>query len=126
MATLEDIMLNIGATDSASNVFKNVGSNAQSMASTITNALNSANTGFQNLSNVSDNLIASLSNGKSAADLLFATTNKAETNSVLVNMMSDNAAAAEKLNKHIDEVTNTSLVSMQNLIPAMNAFKTDI
>lgn len=124
MATLEDIMLNIGATDSASNVFKNVGSNAQSMASTITNALNSANTGFQNLSNVSDNLIASLSNGKSAADLLFATTNKAETNSVLVNMMSDNAAAAEKLNKHIDEVTNTSLVSMQNLIPAMNAFKT--
>ena len=124
MATLEDIMLNIGATDSASNVFKNVGSNAQSMESTITNALNSANTGFQNLSNVSDNLIASLSNGKSAADLLFATTNKAETNSVLVNMMSDNAAAAEKLNKHIDEVTNTSLVSMQNLIPAMNAFKT--
>lgn len=124
MATLEDIMLNIGATDSASNVFKNVGSNAQSMASTITNALNSANTGFQNLSNVSDNLIASLSNGKSAADLLFATTSKAETNSVLVNMMSDNAAAAEKLNKHIDEVTNTSLVSMQNLIPAMNAFKT--
>ena len=124
MATLEDIMLNIGATDSASNVFKNVGSNAQSMASTITNALNSANTGFQNLSNVSDNLIASVSNGKSAADLLFATTNKAETNSVLVNMMSDNAAAAEKLNKHIDEVTNTSLVSMQNLIPAMNAFKT--
>lgn len=124
MATLEDILLNIGATDSASNVFKNVGSNAQSMASTITNALNSANTGFQNLSNVSDNIIASLSNGKSAADLLFATTNKAETNSVLVNMMSDNAAAAEKLNKHIDEVTNTSLVSMQNLIPAMNAFKT--
>lgn len=124
MATLEDIMLNIGATDSASNVFKNVGSNAQSMASTITNALNSANTGFQNLSNVSDNLIASLSNGKSAEDLLFATTSKAETNSVLVNMMSDNAAAAEKLNKHIDEVTNTSLVSMQNLIPAMNAFKT--
>lgn len=124
MATLEDIMLNIGATDSASNVFKNVGSNARSMTSTITNALNSANTGFQNLSNVSDNLIASLSNGKSAADLLFATTNKAETNSVLVNMMSDNAAASEKLNKHIDEVTNTSLVSMQNLIPAMNAFKT--
>lgn len=124
MATLEDIMLNIGATDSASNVFKNVGSNAQSMASTITNALNSANTGFQNLSNVSDNLISSLSNGKSAADLLFATTSKAETNSVLVNMMNDNAAAAEKLNKHIDEVTNTSLVSMQNLIPAMNAFKT--
>ena len=124
MASLEDIMLSISATDSASNVFKNVGANAQSMSSTISNALNSANTGFMNLSNVSDSLISSLSNGKSAADLLFATTSKAETNSVLVDMMSESADAAEKLNKHIDDVTNTSLVSMQNLIPAMNAFKT--
>ena len=124
MATLDDIMLSIEAKDSASNVFKNVGSNAQSMASTITNALNSANTGFMNLSNVSNNLVTSLSNGKTAAQLLFDTTSKAETNSVLVNMMSDSADAAANLNKHIDDVTNTSLVSMQNLIPAMNAFKT--
>lgn len=124
MATLDDIMLSIEAKDSASNVFKNVGSNAQSMASTITNAINSANTGFMNLSNVSNNLVTSLSNGKTAAQLLFDTTSKAETNSVLVNMMSDSADAAANLNKHIDDVTNTSLVSMQNLIPAMNAFKT--
>ena len=124
MATLDDIMLSIEAKDSASNVFKNVGSNAQSMASTITNAINSANTGFMNLSNVSNNLVTSLSNGKTAAQLLFDTTSKAETNSVLVNMMSDSADAAARLNQHIDDVTNTSLVSMQNLIPAMNAFKT--
>lgn len=124
MATLDDIMLSIEAKDNASNVFKNVGSNAQSMASTITNAISSANSGLMNLSNVSNNLITSLSNGKTAADLLFATTSKAETNSVLVNMMSDNADAAARLNQHIDDVTNTSLVSMQNLIPAMNAFKT--
>ncbi|MBQ2652991.1 MAG: hypothetical protein IJF83_05915 [Methanobrevibacter sp.] len=124
MATLEDIMLSIQAKDDASNVFKTVGSNAQSMASTITNAINSANTGFQNLSNVSNNLVTSLSNGKTAAQLLFDTTSKAETNSVLVNMMSDTADSAARLNEHIDNVTNTSLVSMQNLIPAMNAFKT--
>lgn len=124
MATLEDIMLSIQAKDDASNVFKNVGSNAQSMASTITNAVNSANIGFQNLSNVSNNLVTSLSNGKTAAQLLFDTTSKAETNSVLVNMMSDTADSAARLNQHIDDVTNTSLVSMQNLIPAMNAFKT--
>ncbi len=124
MATLDDIMLSIEAKDSASNVFKNVGANAQSMASTITNAINSANTGFMNLSNVSNNLVTSLSNGKTAAQLLFDTTSKAETNSVLVNMMSDSADAAARLNQHIDDVTNTSLVSMQNLIPAMNAFKT--
>ena len=124
MATLDDIMLSIEAKDNASNVFKNVGANAQSMASTITNAINSANTGFMNLSNVSNNLVTSLSNGKTAAQLLFDTTSKAETNSVLVDMMSDSADSAARLNQHIDDVTNTSLVSMQNLIPAMNAFKT--
>lgn len=124
MANLDDIMLSITAKDDASNVFRNVGASAQSMTSTITNAINSANTGLMNLSNVSNNLIGSLTNGKTAADLLFATTSKAETNSVLVNMMSDNADAAARLNEHINDVTNTSLVSMQNLIPAMNAFKT--
>lgn len=117
-------MLSLTAKDDASDVFRKVGASAQSMTSTITNAINSANTGLMNLSNVSNNLIGSLTQGKTAADLLFATTSKAETNSVLVNMMSDNADAAARLNQHIDDVTNTSLVSMQNLIPAMNAFKT--
>ena len=124
MATIEDIMLTISAKDNASSVFKGVGSNARSMASSATQAINSMNSGFMNLSQVSNSVMSSLSNGKSASDLLLGTTSKAETNSVLVNLMSSTEEAAAKLNKHVDEVTNTSLVSMQNLIPALNAVKT--
>ncbi|MCR5026995.1 MAG: hypothetical protein K6A34_06110 [Methanobrevibacter sp.] len=123
MATLEDIMLTISATDDASNVFKNVGSTAQSMASNATQAINSMNSGLMNLSNVSNNLFSKLSQGKSASDLLLGTTSKAETNAVLVKLMTQSSESAAKLNQHIDNVTNTSLVSMQSLIPAMNAFK---
>lgn len=124
MATLEDIMLTISATDNASSVFQGIGANAQSMASSATQAINSMNSGLMNLSNVTNNIFSKLSQGKSASDLIFGTTSKAETNAVLVNMMSETAEAAANLNQHIDDVTNTSLVSMQNLIPAMNAFKT--
>ena len=124
MATIEDIMLTISAKDNASSVFKGVGSNARSMASSATQAINSMNSGFMNLSQVSNSVMSSLSNGKSASDLLFGTTSKAETNSVLVNLMSSTEEAAAKLNKHVDDVTNNSLVSMQNLIPALNAVKT--
>lgn len=124
MATIEDIMLTISAKDNASSVFKGVGSNARSMASSATQAINSMNTGFMNLSQVSNSVMSSLSNGKSASDLLLGTTSKAETNSVLVNLMSSTEEAAAKLNKHVDDVTNNSLVSMQNLIPALNAVKT--
>lgn len=124
MATIEDIMLTISAKDNASSVFKGVGSNARSMASSATQAINSMNSGFMNLSQVSNSVMSSLSNGKSASDLLLGTTSKAETNSVLVNLMSSTEEAAAKLNKHVDDVTNNSLVSMQNLIPALNAVKT--
>ena len=57
-------------------------------------------------------------------DNIFGTSSKAETNSVLLKMMSSTSEAASKLNQHVDDVTNSSLVSMQSLIPAMNAFKT--
>lgn len=124
MATIEDIMLTISAKDNASSVFKGVGSNAQSMASTASRALNSMSTGFMNLNQVSSSVMSTLSNGKSASDLLLGTTSKAETNSVLVNLMSSTEEAAAKLNEHVDDVTNNSLVSMQNLIPALNAVKT--
>ena len=123
MATIEDIMLTISAKDNASSVFKGVGSNAQSMASTASRALNSMSTGFMNLNQVSSSVMSNLSNGKSASDLLLGTTSKAETNSVLVDLMSSTEEAAAKLNEHVDDVTNNSLVSMQNLIPALNAFK---
>ena len=116
MATMEDIMLSITAQDNASKVFQSVGSAAQA-------SLNSINNGMMNISNSMDNMLASVT-GKSAAESIFGTASKAETNDVLLDMMSNTSEAASKLKEHVDQTTNESLVSMQNLIPAMNAFKT--
>ena len=104
MATMEDIMLSINA------------SAAQA-------SLNSMNNGMMNISNSMDNMLSSVT-GKSAAESIFGTASKAETNDVLLDMMSNTSEAASKLKEHVDQTTNESLVSMQNLIPAMNAFKT--
>lgn len=116
MATLEDIMLSISAQDNASKVFQSVGSSAQA-------SLNNINNGMMNISNSFDNMLSSVT-GKSAAESIFGTASKAETNDVLLDMMSSTSEAASKLKEHVDLTTNESLVSMQNLIPAMNAFKT--
>ena len=116
MATLEDIMLSISAQDNASKVFQSVGASAQA-------SLNNINNGMMNLSNSFDNMLSSVT-GKSAAESIFGTASKAETNDVLLDMMSTTSEAASKLKEHVDLTTNESLVSMQNLIPAMNAFKT--
>ena len=116
MATMEDIMLSINAQDNASKVFQSVGSAAQA-------SLNSMNNGMMNISNSMDNMLSSVT-GKSAAESIFGTASKAETNDVLLDMMSNTSEAATKLKEHVDQTTNESLVSMQNLIPAMNAFKT--
>lgn len=116
MATIEDIMLSINAQDNASKVFQSVGSAAQA-------SLNSMNNGMMNISNSMDTMLASVT-GKSAAESIFGTASKAETNDVLLDMMSNTSQAATKLKEHVDQTTNESLVSMQNLIPAMNAFKT--
>lgn len=116
MATMEDIMLSINAQDNASKVFQSVGSAANA-------SLNNINNGMMNISNSFDNMLSSVT-GKSAAESIFGTASKAETNDVLLDMMSNTSEAASKLKEHVDQTTNESLVSMQNLIPAMNAFKT--
>lgn len=115
MATMEDIMLSIGAQDNASRVFESIGSTAHS-------SLNSINMGMMNISSSMDSMLSSVT-GKSAADSIFGTSSKNETNKVLLTNMTETQKAADDLFKHVDEVTNTSLTSMQDLIPAMNAFK---
>ena len=118
----EEILLTIGARDNASNVAGNVDKSFQGMASNISQALSSLNSSMMNFGQVSDNIMQGLS-GKSAMDNILGTTTKAETNSVLIKMMTESEEAAQSLNKTVDEVTDKSLTSMQDLIPAMNAFK---
>ena len=95
----------------------------QSMASSAQAALANMTSGMANISTVSDNLIGSLNGGKSASELIFGTASKAETNKVLVNNMTQTKEAAEELYSTVDKVTDSSLTSMQDLIPALNAFK---
>lgn len=115
MATMEDIMLTITANDQASSTFESISSAARS-------SLNNITSGMNNISSSMDNMLSSVT-GKSAAESIFGTSSKNETNKVLLSNMTESQEAADALFKHVDDVTNTSLTSMQDLIPAMNAFK---
>lgn len=124
MATAEEIMLTFFGKDEVSNVAKNIDKNVQSMGSRALTAGNDINSGLLQVSSGLDSIVSKVNGGKTAMDNIFGTSSKAETNSVLLKMMSSTSEAASKLNQHVDDVTNSSLVSMQSLIPAMNAFKT--
>ena len=117
-------MLTFFGKDEVSNVAKNIDKNVQSMGSRALTAGNNINSGLLQVSSGLDSMVSKVNGGKTAMDNIFGTSSKAETNSVLLKMMSSTSEAASKLNQHVDDVTNSSLVSMQSLIPAMNAFKT--
>ena len=123
MATVEELMLIFRGKDEVSGVTGQIDNEIQSMASSAQAALASMTSGMASISTVSDNLIGSLNNGKSASELIFGTASKAETNKVLVNNMTETKDAAEDLYATVDKVTDSSLTSMQDLIPALNAFK---
>ena len=123
MVNLADqVMLTIAAKDNASNVAKNIDGSFQGMASNISKAMGSISSSMMNFSSVSDNALQSLT-GKSALDNILGTSSKAETNKVLVKNMTQTEEAYESLYDTIDKTTDKSLTSMQELIPAMNAFK---
>lgn len=119
--TTEQILLTLGARNNASSVFGQVDKDAKNMASSISSAISSINQGMMNIGSVTDNMMQGLT-GKSAMDNILGTTSKAETNKVLIGMMTETEEAADSLFNTVDEVTNESLTSMQDLIPAMNAF----
>jgi len=123
MASMEELMLIFRAQDEVSSVTGQIDNNVQSMASSAQAALASMTAGMANLSTVSDGLIGSLNSGKSASDIIFGNASKAETNKVLINNMTSTKEAAADLYDTVDKVTDSSLTSMQDLIPALNAFK---
>lgn len=122
MPTSEEIMLTFFGRDQVSNVTKSIDGNIKSMANSAMTAVNNMSAGFMNIGSSFDSMLTGLT-GKTASDMIFGTSSKAETNKVLLKNMTETAASAEALYKTVDEVTNSSLTSMQELIPAMNAFK---
>ena len=61
--------------------------------------------------------------GKSVWDLVYGTSAKAETNKVLIKNMGDTSESAKDLYNTVDKTTDGSLISMQQLIPALNGIK---
>lgn len=61
--------------------------------------------------------------GKGIWDIVYGTSAKAETNKVLIKNMGDVSKSSEDLYNTIDKTTDSSLISMQQLIPALNGIK---
>lgn len=121
--TTEQILLTLGARNNASSVFGQVDKDAKNMASSISSAISNINQGLMNIGSVTDNMMQGLT-GKSAMDNILGTTSKAETNSVLLkNMLDDSAKHYDAFYEKVDKTTDSSLTSMQELIPALKAFK---
>ena len=114
--SLKEIMLRFRAKDDASGV-------ANSMAGNIKNAISSLDGAMANFGQVTDNVMQGLT-GKSALDNIIGTTSKAETNNVLLaNMLDDQEKNFDSFYDKVDKTTDNSIVSMQELIPALKAFK---
>lgn len=114
--------------------FSNMTSNAQSSANSIGQAyqsvfdsigtgLSALNQGMMGISSANSMVLNQLGATKSAMDYVYGTTAKADTNKVLVRSWGDAKTTWEDIYDTIDHVTDNSLTSMQDLIPAMNAFK---
>lgn len=56
-------------------------------------------------------------------DKIFGTGMKVETNKIIIENLTDTKEAADDLYSVVDKATNNYLMSMQDVIPAMNAFK---
>ena len=119
----EQIMLKLAAQNNASYVARQVDKDFPSMASNITSAVSNISSGMMNVGAVTDNMMQGLT-GKSALDNIIGTSSKAETNQVLVkNMLDDAEKNFDSFYQNVDEVTDKSLTSMQELMPALKAFK---
>ena len=120
---MEEIMITFNSKENVTDTTQKIDGSVQSMVSNITAAMSKMNQGLMSLSTGMNSMLSGITGGKTASDIIFGTTSKAETNKVLINMMTETEDAAKSLYDTVDKVTDSSLTSMQELIPAMNAFK---
>lgn len=115
--------------ESASSAWSNVKSGAESAISSISKGLSSAKDSISNFMQGLEGLngaMAGMMGGiglSQVSDIVVGTSMKAEVNKVLLKNMTQTAQGAEQLYNTIDTATNKTLVSMQAVIPALNAFK---
>ena len=137
----EEILVTLQGRDNASQVVNSFASNAESTlngvssgatgmgdaySSTFDNigkGIHTLNSGMISLSSLNRTVMSELGSQKSAMDWVYGTTSKEDTNKVLVGNMTKTQEEYDSLYTTIDKVTDNSLTSMQELIPALNAFR---
>lgn len=115
--------------DSASSAWSNIKSGASSAASSISNnfsniqsTVGNAMEGMQGMNGLIAGGLGAIGLG-AVSDIVVNTSAKAETNKILLKNMTQTQQGADTLFKTVDNATNKTLVSMQQVIPALNAFK---
>lgn len=137
MVSTEEILITMLAKDDASDVINQVADNAQSSLSGISSSSGGAistfdnirgtvqqlNTGIMGLSSASGMLFDELGAQKSASEYVYGTSSAEDTNKQLLIGMEDSAEQGESMLNTIDKATDNALVSMQDLIPALNTIQ---
>ncbi|OQD58697.1 putative phage tail tape measure protein [Methanobrevibacter arboriphilus JCM 13429 = DSM 1125] len=115
--------------ESASSAWSNIKSGASSAASSIANnfsniksTVGNAMEGMQGVGGLVAGGLGAVGLG-AVSDIVVNTSAKAETNKILLKNMTQTQKGADTLFKTVDNATNKTLVSMQQVIPALNAFK---
>ena len=122
MATMDDVEIQVSLKDNISSGMGKIKNSFSGLKAAGSGALNSLANSFSMVDSVAMSALGSAT-GKTANEYILGTSKIAETNKVLIKGMGDTEAQAASMYNTIDEVTNNHLTSMQNLIPAMNAFK---
>lgn len=106
-------------------VVRSAGEIANKFGQAFSQAAKSASDFISNLEGI-DGVVAGVLGAigvQNIGEMIFGNTSKAEVNKVLLSNMTQTEQGAKKLFNTIDQATNKTLVSMQSVIPAVNAFK---
>lgn len=123
MVSMEQMLIMIRARDETAGAFKQLEGNTKGLATQFRQMGMASAAGFMQVNQAINDTMSPFMNGKSPLDFVSSTASKAESNKVLLSTMADTKEAAESMYTTIDKVTDNSLVSMQDMIPAMKAFK---
>jgi hypothetical protein len=108
--------------NSSSNVWNNIKNGASSAFGAAKSYASDFMNSMQGMNGMIAGVLGSVGVG-AVANVVVDTSAKAETNKILLKNMTQTKAGSEQLYKTIDNATNKTLVSMQQVIPAVNAFK---
>ncbi len=121
-----DIILRLLAEDNASSTIDNVKGNVDGITSSARsggNAIGELSRGISMVDSALTNAIA-FASSRNIYELTIGNASSAETGKVLLkNILDDAETNYESVYKHLDELTNTSLISLNEMMPAMANFK---